>query len=205
MRTSFSHHNKPICRDTFLFLHCLSDLRFRALQKHYRNDFLSIHILCTCFFPPDPIEVGYERTVYTTSEGEVRVELCAVIFQPTSEELHETLSSHQLHEMELEVSCCTEAPVIISSGLLSFASEAGVDYESDSAELTFVRGSMRECHTVNIIPDEECEQPPENFFSVLRLVRGSPVIAINPSTTEVVIDDSNEPDCSESNLNLIQN
>ena len=79
-----------------------------------------------------------------------------------------------------------------------------MDYESDSAELMFVRGSMRECHTVNIIPDEECEQHPENFFSVLRLVRGSPVIAINPSTTEVVIDDSNEPDCSESNLHLIQ-
>ena len=28
------------------------------------------------------IHVGYERTVYTTSEGDMSVELCAIIYEP---------------------------------------------------------------------------------------------------------------------------
>ena len=30
----------------------------------------------------DPIEVGYEMTVYTTAEGSTQVELCALITSP---------------------------------------------------------------------------------------------------------------------------
>ena len=32
----------------------------------------------------DPIRVGYERSVYTTDEGQTEVELCAVIYEPPS-------------------------------------------------------------------------------------------------------------------------
>ena len=39
--------------------------------------------LCTIFLP-DPIVVGYELTVYTTSEGEEEVELCAIVHDPPS-------------------------------------------------------------------------------------------------------------------------
>ena len=35
VRTSLSHHAKPIYRDMFLFLYGITDFRFRALQKHY--------------------------------------------------------------------------------------------------------------------------------------------------------------------------
>ena len=34
-RTLFSHHNKPICRDTFNFIHGISASRFKNLKGHY--------------------------------------------------------------------------------------------------------------------------------------------------------------------------
>ena len=36
---------------------------------------------------------------------------------------------------------------------------AGLDYVAVSAELEFSRGSVRECHTVQLIQDEDCELP----------------------------------------------
>ena len=38
----------------------------------------------TCSFPTDLIIVGYEFTVYTTSEGQGMVELSVIIFNPSS-------------------------------------------------------------------------------------------------------------------------
>ena len=76
---------------------------------------------------------------------------------------------------------------------------AGVDYVAVSAVLEFTRGSMRECHTVQLIQDDECELPVENFFANLTLLSGRPVIIIDPFITEVIIDDSSENDCGESN------
>ena len=35
-------------------------------------------------FLTDPIRVGYERSVYTTDEGQGVVELCAIIYNPPS-------------------------------------------------------------------------------------------------------------------------
>ena len=35
-------------------------------------------------FFTDPIRVGYERSVYTTDEGQGVVELCAIIYDPPS-------------------------------------------------------------------------------------------------------------------------
>ena len=75
---------------------------------------------------------------------------------------------------------------------------AGVDYVAGSAELEFTRGSVRVCHTVQLIQDEECELPVENFFANLTLLSGRPVISINPFITEIIIDDSSENDCGES-------
>ena len=74
---------------------------------------------------------------------------------------------------------------------------AGLDYVAVSAELEFSRGSVRECHTVQLIQDEDCELPVENFFANLTLLTGSPVIIISPSITEVIIDDFSESDCGE--------
>ena len=35
-------------------------------------------------FLTDPIQVGYQRSVYTTDEGQAVVELCAIIYEPPS-------------------------------------------------------------------------------------------------------------------------
>ena len=72
-----------------------------------------------------------------------------------------------------------------------------MDYESTSAQLEFVAGSERVCHNVIILQDTECELFPENFFASLTLMKGNPVIIINPNITEVIIDDSNENDCGK--------
>ena len=64
-----------------------------------------------------------------------------------------------------------------------------------SINLMFVRGSMRECHSVPILHDDECEPTPETFSANLAYVSGIPTITINPATTEVFIVDSNETEC----------
>ena len=64
-----------------------------------------------------------------------------------------------------------------------------------SVNLMFVRGSMRVCHSVQILQDDECEPTPETFSATLANVSGIPTITINPASTEVFIDDSNETKC----------
>ena len=82
--------------------------------------------------------------------------------------------------------------------IITVISVAGIDYEATSVQLEFARGSMRQCHTVTIIPDEVCELTPEEFFADLVLASGSPIININSSVTQIIIDDTDETDCSES-------
>ena len=64
-----------------------------------------------------------------------------------------------------------------------------------SVNLMFVRGSMRECHSVQILQDDECELTPESFSANLAYVSGIPIITIDPPRTGVFIDDSNEQEC----------
>ena len=63
----------------------------------------------------------------------------------------------------------------------------------------FTRGQIRACHTINITEDVECELEVENesFFSDLTLVSGILDITINPSSAEVVISDTDEPECGK--------
>ena len=63
----------------------------------------------------------------------------------------------------------------------------------------FTPGSTRECHTVSILQDDDCEQPLEDFFADLAYVSGIQPININISTTRVIIDDSGEPECGKYN------
>ena len=69
----------------------------------------------------------------------------------------------------------------------------------ESVNLEFARGDSRRCHTVDIIQDNLCEHPvPENFFADLAYVSGIQDITIVRDVTQVLIDDSNEPECGES-------
>ena len=61
----------------------------------------------------------------------------------------------------------------------------------------FARGSTRECHTVSILQDDNCEQPPENFFADLAYASGMQPININIPTTRVIIDDSKKLECGK--------
>ena len=64
----------------------------------------------------------------------------------------------------------------------------------------FTPGSTQECHTVSILQDDDCEQPPENFFADLELESGAQSIDINIPTTQVVIDDSGKLECGKCTL-----
>ena len=73
---------------------------------------------------------------------------------------------------------------------------AGNDYVAVKRQsLNFSHGTMRACHTVIILQDSDCKQPPENFFSDLSLVSGVGDILMRLETVEVFIDDALEPEC----------
>ena len=62
-------------------------------------------------------------------------------------------------------------------------------------QLVFNTGDDKQCYTVNIVNDDDCEQPAENFLSDLSYVSGQQVVTIDPNRTTVVIDDDTEPEC----------
>ena len=83
---------------------------------------------------------------------------------------------------------------------LLFITVAGSDYDAVVGELlVFTRGQTRSCHTINITEDVECELEAENesFFSDLALVSGIPNITVEPSTAEVIVSDTDEPECGK--------
>ena len=61
-------------------------------------------------------------------------------------------------------------------------------------QLVFNAGDDRQCHTINNVDDNDCEQPPENLFTDLCYVSGQQVVTINPVRTTVFIDNDNEPE-----------
>ena len=75
-------------------------------------------------------------------------------------------------------------------------SVAGTDYEAQSIDLEFAVGSVRECHTVDILQDDECECKRDYFFSDLAYVSGVVVSIVRP-TARVLIDDDDELECGE--------
>ena len=75
---------------------------------------------------------------------------------------------------------------------------AGEDYVAViRITLNFPRGTEHVCHTITILQDDECEVLPVNksFFSDLSLESGVGEILIQPPTAEVIIDDTEEPEC----------
>ena len=64
--------------------------------------------------------------------------------------------------------------------------------------LDFNLGQDRACHRVSIVDDDICEiNPNENFFSNLEYGGGEQPIRVDPARTEVIIDDTNQPECGE--------
>ena len=72
------------------------------------------------------------------------------------------------------------------------------DYQAVSGDIVqFNVGDTYQTHTIIINDDDECENNPNVFFSNLALNDGvQPINVINPRAT-VIIDDSEESECSE--------
>ena len=73
----------------------------------------------------------------------------------------------------------------------------GDDYEAVTGEeLVFNRGDTRACHNIDILQDDICESDlNETFFSDLSYVSGEQPITLSPPTAQIIIDDSDEPEC----------
>ena len=63
--------------------------------------------------------------------------------------------------------------------------------------LMFGIGDIRLCQNVDIINDDECETPNENFFLNLEYVGGDMPITITQRRTQVIINDTVELECGK--------
>ena len=73
-----------------------------------------------------------------------------------------------------------------------------IDYEDVSGLiLDFQTGSTRVCHNITINQDEECEEPPETFTSVLTYESGVQPISVVRNVSRIIIVDSGELECSK--------
>lgn len=81
---------------------------------------------------------------------------------------------------------------------ISLLAVADDDYEAViDLELVISRGETRVCYTLSILQDLVCEDTPnEQFLSDLAYVSGLQP-TINLSTAIVLIDDTEEPECSK--------
>ena len=61
-------------------------------------------------------------------------------------------------------------------------------------QLVFNTDDTRQYHTVNIVDDDDCEQPAEYFYSDLSFGSGQQLITIDHPQAQVIIDDDNEPE-----------
>ena len=75
---------------------------------------------------------------------------------------------------------------------------APADYIAVNGEtLQFTAGESRNCHRITINQDRICEDPNEDFFSNIALLSGDQPISVTRTPARVIIDDTNEPECSK--------
>ena len=140
--------------------------------------------------PAADIHVGYEFTIFTTPEGDTTVELCAIIYEPTTSPRPFNLS-YQTSDGSARTYVLI--PLLNHQSHVCLPPVAGQDYLASSGRLVFERGDTRQCHMVQILNDDVCERPSaEDFFSFLALVSGTPVIIVRPDRALVLIDDSED-------------
>ena len=147
-----------------------------------------------CFYIfKDPIEVGYEFSVYTTTEGTGVVTLCTVVINfpggsPRPFTINATTEDGSAGINNFSATCKNIFPPFL---LVSGSDYAGVV----DVPLMFEVGDDRVCHDVVIIDGDDCETPFEDFFSNLEYYSGDMPIIITRDRTQVIIDDTAEPEC----------
>ena len=153
---------------------------------------LLCHALCVLLVP---IDVGYEFTVYTTTEGEGFVTLCAVVMNsdegsPRPFVVSATTDDEEASKLDYEQKMKRTLK-------FSLYSASCVDYVGvANVLLIFGVGDYRVCLDITILNDSNCEiDPIEDFFSNLAYVSGEQPINIDPTRTRVIIKDTAEPEC----------
>ena len=144
----------------------------------------------------DPIQVGYEFSVYTTTEGTGVVTLCAVVmnFPGGSPRPFTINTTTEDGTAGIALSLITRT----ASTIFSSCSVSGSDYVGViDIPLMFGVGGLHVCHDVDIIDDNDCETPHEYFFSNLEYDSGDMPIFITQPRTQVIISDITEPECGK--------
>ena len=94
---------------------------------------------------------------------------------------------------------CTSLNIMLLHLHMYLSLVQGIDYVGQTANLSFALGDSQICHTVDIINNNnKCESTTEDFFADLVYVSGININIVQ-DTTRVLVDDSNEPGCSELN------
>ena len=147
------------------------------------------------------IYVGYEFSLYTTTESIGQVEICAVLMNPGPATAPRDFVLSSTTESGTASMFINSTKFKLNHSYIYPLSAEGTDYLGQTANLTFAAGDSESCHTVVINQDDECEDPvPEDFFANLAYVSGIQNINVVQDRTRVLIDDSNEPECGESRL-----
>ena len=159
------------------------------MSRRRKRFALLCHALCVLLVA---VDVGYEFTVYTTTEGEGFVTLCAVVMNsdegsPRPFVVSATTDDGEASKLDFEQKMRRISPY----------SASGVDYVGvANVLLIFGVGDYRVCLDINILNDSNCEiDPIEDFFSNLAYVSGEQPINIDPTRTRVIIKDTAEPEC----------
>ena len=83
---------------------------------------------------------------------------------------------------------------------------SGVDYVGvEGYPIVFTTGQEQVCHTIEILDDNMCEMPFEDFVSVLEYSSGRMPIYIIQNTTTVYIDEMEEQECGEFEYEISSN
>ena len=146
-------------------------------------------------------------TVYNTSEGDGFVELCTIIYEPDTEVAPRPFVISYATADDTAGKCIHHnyfAHSTLYFLVNFFIIVAPEDYKSDSGLLRFDTGDDKQCHSIQIVSNEICEEPElEHFFSNLTLVSGIPLITVDPDSAKVIINDTN--DCSKCTCMTIVN
>jgi hypothetical protein len=124
------------------------------------------------------VSCGFENTAYIVQETVGQVEACVSI--PTS----------QVLQFDFNLTILT----------VDGSATGGMDFLTINELLMFAPGQQRQCVLITIVNDQECEDRPNEAFTVV--VRGEDQRAVlQPSTLTITIDDSGQfisladPDC----------
>ena len=145
------------------------------------------------------VRVGYEFTEYRTPEGDLVVQLCAIIYEPTLEGASPRAFTLSFVTSDGTASKFTDLSGVSNSYNVFLSAVGGQDYIPSTGQLVFAVGDTRQCHEVTIIDDNICERPEmEFFFSTLSLLAGTHVV-MDPEETRVIIDE-NSADCESKSV-----